>query len=402
MSFGSKKLNVKHTLYASYIGYIVQAISINFAPLLFLTFQREYGITLEMVTLLVSINFVIQFIIDGLSTVFIDKIGFRAAAVAAHLMAAFGLSALAWLPAAMAPNSYAGLVIATIFYAIGGGLTEVVISPIVEAAPTERKASAMSLLHSFYSWGQALVVIGSVVFFKLAGIENWRILAVIWSLIPLFNALYFMLVPIYELGGDEKPAGIRKLFGMRYFWIMLILMFGSGAAEQAISQWASAFAEASLGVSKAVGDIAGPCAFAILMGSSRVFYAKLGAKIKLSRFMAGSAVICLIGYVMAALSPVPAVGLLSCAVCGLAVGIMWPGTYNLAAGGIRNGGAGMFAILALAGDAGCTLGPTAVGVVSGIFGDDIKKGLLAATVFPIAIIIGLIMYGRYRRKQNKG
>lgn len=402
MSFGSKKLNVKHTLYASYIGYIVQAISINFAPLLFLTFQREYGITLEMVTLLVSINFVIQFLIDGLSTVFIDKIGFRAAAVAAHLMAAFGLSALAWLPAAMAPNSYAGLVIATIFYAIGGGLTEVVISPIVEAAPTERKASAMSLLHSFYSWGQALVVIGSVVFFKLAGIENWRILAVIWSLIPLFNALYFMLVPIYELGGDEKPAGIRKLFGMRYFWIMLILMFGSGAAEQAISQWASAFAEASLGVSKAVGDIAGPCAFAILMGSSRVFYAKLGAKIKLSRFMAVSAVICLIGYVMAALSPVPAVGLLSCAVCGLAVGIMWPGTYNLAAGGIRNGGAGMFAILALAGDAGCTLGPTAVGVVSGIFGDDIKKGLLAATVFPMAIIIGLIMYGRYRRKQNKG
>lgn len=400
MSSGSKRLNVKHTLYASYIGYIVQAISINFAPLLFLTFQREYGITLEMVTLLVSVNFVIQFLIDGLSTVFIDKIGFRTAAVAAHMMAAFGLSALAWLPAAMAPDSYAGLLIATIFYAVGGGLTEVVISPIVEAAPTERKASAMSLLHSFYSWGQALVVIGSVVFFKLAGIENWRILAVIWSLIPLFNAFYFMLVPIYELGGDEKPAGIRKLFGMRYFWIMLILMFGSGAAEQAISQWASAFAEASLGVSKAVGDIAGPCAFAILMGSSRVFYAKFGAKIKLSRFMAVSAVICLIGYVMAALSPVPAAGLLSCAVCGLAVGIMWPGTYNLAAGGIRNGGAGMFAILALAGDAGCTLGPTAVGVVSGIFGDDIKKGLLAATVFPIAIIIGLIMYGRYRAKQN--
>lgn len=398
MILGRKSFGVKHTLFASYIAYMVQAIVINFVPLLFVTFQREYGLTLEMLTLLVTINFIMQLAIDAISVFLIDRLGYRFMVVAAHAAAALGLVSLAFLPELLAPNYYAGILISTVLYATGGGLIEVVISPIVEACPTDGKSAAMSLLHSFYSWGMAIVVLISVAFFAVAGIENWKIIACIWALVPFLNGILYALVPLYKLNPEGGQRGVAGLFRMKFFWLMLILMFGAGAAEQAISQWASAYSEVELGISKTIGDLAGPCAFGILMGSSRVFYAKFSKKLKLSKFMLVSAFLCLASYLLAAFSPVPVLGILGCAVCGLAVGIIWPGTYSLAAGVIRNGGTAMFAILALAGDAGCTFGPTLVGFVSGIFGENIRIGFLAAAVFPVIIIVSVIIYNHYKKK----
>ncbi|MBQ9765668.1 MAG: MFS transporter [Lachnospiraceae bacterium] len=397
---GLRGFNIQHTLFASFIGYVVQAIGINFAPLLFLTFQRDYEISIEKITFLVTINFVIQLLMDALSTGFVDKIGYKASAVIAHFFSATGLFAMAFLPGIM-EDKYLGLLIATFLYAIGGGLIEVVVSPIVEALPIKKKAATMSLLHSFYSWGHAAVVIVSALFFLFIGIDKWEILAVIWGLVPFFNAFFYMCVPVYHLDGEEKGIRMGKLFRMKFFWIMLVLMLGAGAAEQAVSQWASVFAEMGLGVSKTVGDIAGPCTFAILMGISRVFYAKCGSKVNLSIFMLWSGVLCLFGYLLAALSPIPVIGLIGCAICGLSVGIMWPGTFNLAAGGLKGSTTGMFAVLALAGDAGCTLGPTLVGMVSGRMNNSMQAGILTATVFPTIIIIFLLLYKREMRTKAK-
>ena len=401
MILGRKGFTVKHTLFASYIAYVVQAIVINFVPLLFVTFRKDYGLTLEMLTLIVTINFIMQLTIDAVSVFLIDRLGYRLMVVLAHVTATLGLVGLAFLPELLAPNYYVGILISTLMYAVGGGLIEVVISPIVEACPTEGKAANMSLLHSFYSWGMAIVALVSAVFFAVFGVENWKILSCIWALVPLFNGILYAVVPLYELNPEGGQKGVTGLFKMKFFWLMLVLMFGAGAAEQAISQWASAYSEVELGISKAIGDIAGPCAFGILMGSSRVFYAKFSKKLKLSKFMLVSAFVCLASYFLAAFSPMPMFGLLGCAICGLAVGIMWPGTYSLAAGAIKNGGTAMFAILALAGDAGCTFGPTLVGFVSGIFDENIRIGFLTAAVFPAVIIVGVIIYNRFKAKMKR-
>lgn len=396
MISGQKGFGVKHTIFASYFAYIVQAIVINFIPLLFVTFQREYGLTLEMVTLLVTVNFIIQLIIDAVSVFLIDRLGYRFMVVAAHICAALGLVSLAFLPELFAPHYYAGFLTATVLYAAGGGLIEVVISPIVEACPLNHKSAAMSMLHSFYSWGQALVVAGSVIFFAVIGIEKWKILACMWAVLPLANGILYMLVPLYCLNPEGEKKGVGQLFKIRFFWLMIILMFGAGAAEQSISQWVSAYSEVALGITKTFGDLAGPCAFGLLMGISRVSYAKFSKKIKLHVFMFISALLCFAGYMLAVFSPFPVFGVIGCALCGLAIGIMWPGTYSLAAGtdNIKSGGTAMFAILALAGDAGCTFGPTLVGFTSGIFEENIRAGFLAASVFPAIIVIGLIMYIR--------
>lgn len=400
MITGRKGFGVKHTLFVSYVAYVVQAIVINFVPLLFVTFRRDYGLTFEMLTLIVTINFLMQLTIDAISVFLIDRLGYRFMVVAAHVAAMLGLVGLAFLPELLAPNYYVGILIATVLYAIGGGLIEVVISPIVEACPTERKSATMSLLHSFYSWGMAIVTLVSALFFAVFGVENWKILACFWAIVPLVNGIMYAFVPLYELNPEGGQKGVGGLFKMKIFWLMLLLMFGAGAAEQAISQWASAYSEVELGISKTIGDIAGPCAFGILMGSARVFYAKFSKKLKLSGFMFVSAFLCLASYFLAAFSPVPLLGLLGCAICGLSVGIMWPGTYSLAAGVIRNGGTAMFAILALAGDAGCTFGPTLVGFVSGIFDESIRVGFFAAAVFPTVIIVGVIIYNRFKAKMK--
>lgn len=381
--------NYNHTLLASYTGFVTQAIINNFAPLLFLTFQRLYQIPLEKITFLVTANFGVQLVVDMLSALFVDRIGYRISIVAAHIFSAVGLVGLGVFPQWFS-HPYYGLLAAVACYAIGGGLIEVLVSPIVEACPTEKKSANMSLLHSFYCWGSVFVVLASTLFFFLSGIENWRVLAVLWAIIPLLNALYFTQVPINHLVDQENSLSLGNLFSLRMFWLFLLLMVCAGASEQAMSQWASAFAESGLGVSKAVGDLAGPCFFAVLMGLSRVFYAKKSENITLTNFMIGSGLLCLVSYLLAAYSPFPLLSLLGCALCGLAVGIFWPGTLSLAAQNCPRGGSAMFALLALAGDVGCVAGPTLVGLVAGAAGDNLKTGLFAAILFPLLLLSGLV------------
>ena len=391
-----KTLSYNHTIYASFIGYIVQAVINNFVPLLFLTFQSTYGISLDKITMLVTFNFGIQLLVDLASVKFVDKIGYRTSILIAHICAAVGLVGLTVLPEVM-PDPFMGLLISVAVYAVGGGLLEVLVSPIVESCPTKRKEAVMSLLHSFYCWGHVGVVLLSTVFFSVFGIENWKYLAYFWALIPLLNAVYYSKLPFASLIEDgEKGMTLKELFRTKLFWIMMLLMMCAGACEQGISQWASAFAEMGLGVSKTVGDLAGPMLFAILMGSSRAIYGKYSDKIKLEKFMAICGVLCLGSYLLASLSKSPVLGLMGCALCGLSVGILWPGTFSMAAAGIRTGGTAMFALLALAGDLGCSGGPTFVGLVSEACGEDLKKGILAGAIFPILLLIGLFF-----NKKNK-
>lgn len=390
--------NYNHTIYASYIGYITQAIVNNFAPLLFLTFQSTYDIPLSEITLLVTINFGIQLIVDCIAAKYVDRIGYKTCVVAAHIFAALGLAGLGIFPEWFA-NPYIGLVLAITLYAIGGGLIEVLVSPIVEACPTEKKEAAMSLLHSFYCWGHVFVVVMTTLFFYVFGINNWKILACLWALVPLLNAIYYSLVPIIMLNEHEKKMSIRELFATKLFWVFAILMVCAGASEQAMSQWASTFAEMGLHVSKTMGDLAGPCMFAIMMGCSRVFYGRYSEKIQLEKFMVGSGILCIISYLLASLSGNPIVALVGCALCGLSVGILWPGTFSLAASKCAKGGTAMFAFLALAGDLGCSSGPTVVGMVSNYTGN-IKAGLFVAIIFPILLIGGLLLFRFYTKKHH--
>lgn len=385
------------TITACFTGYIVQAIVNNFTPLLFLFFQRSYHIPLSQITLLVTFNFGIQLLVDLLSVSFVDKIGYRVSMVLAHVLSAAGLISLTILPEIL-PVPFAGILISVMVYAIGGGLLEVLVSPVVEACPSDNKEKAMSMLHSFYCWGHAGVVLISTVFFYVAGIENWKLLAVIWALIPIGNAVAFTKVPIAPLMEDgESGLQLKELLGMKIFWILLIMMVCAGASEQAVSQWASTFAEKGLGISKTAGDLAGPLAFAVLMGSSRLFYGKYGDRIHLDRFMIASCCLCILSYLGISLLPIPQLCLLACAVCGLSVGIMWPGTFSKAAAALPKGGTAMFALLALGGDIGCSGGPTLVGMVSGALGDNLKMGVLAGIVFPILLFAGILLCRNTKR-----
>lgn len=386
------------TITACFVGYIVQAVVNNFTPLLFLFFQKSYHVPLSQITLLVTFNFGIQLLVDLLSVGFIDKIGYRASMVIAHVLSAAGLVLLTVLPDVL-PTPFVGILIAVMIYAIGGGLLEVLVSPVVEACPSDNKEKAMSMLHSFYCWGHAGVVFISTLFFYVAGIENWKILAIIWALIPVGNTIVFTRVPIATLIEDgESGLGLKELFRMKIFWILLVMMICAGASEQAVSQWASTFAEKGLGISKTAGDLAGPMAFAILMGTSRLFYGKYGDRIHLERFMVYSSLLCILSYLGISLFPVPLLSLIACAVCGLSVGIMWPGTFSKASAALPKGGTAMFALLALGGDIGCSGGPTLVGMVSGALGDNLKIGVLAGIIFPALLLMGIILCGKMKRE----
>lgn len=388
------KTQYQGTIYACFVAYIVQAVVNNFVPLLFLTFQGSYGIPLSRITMLVTINFGLQLLVDLASVGFVDRIGYRTSMVLAHALAAAGLALLAILPELL-PSPFVGILLSVCVYAVGGGLLEVLVSPVVEACPSGHKEQAMSLLHSFYCWGHVGVVLVSTVFFALFGVGHWRALALVWALIPLGNMVAFTRVPIAPLMEDgQRGMTIGELARQKIFWVFLLMMVCAGASEQGVSQWASTFAEKGLGVSKAVGDLAGPMAFAALMGTSRAVYGRYGQRLDLNRFMAGSALLCAASYLCIALVPHPAVGLLGCGICGLSVGIMWPGTFSKASAGLPRGGTAMFALMALAGDLGCSSGPTLVGVVSSALGDNLKRGILAGVVFPVLLLAGLRLCGR--------
>ncbi len=388
------KNNYKMTMYACFIGYIVQAVVNSFVPLLFVTFQTEYHIPLTQITLLITVNFVIQLVVDLLSAGFVDKIGYRASAIIAHACAGTGIFLLTILPELFS-NPFYGSLLAVMVYAIGGGLIEVLISPVLEACPTDNKESAMSLLHSFYCWGCTGVVLLSTLFFAVFGTSHWKILALIWVILPAANLILFTKVPIYSLHEEgESGMSISELFRVKVFWLLMAMMLCAGASEQAVSQWASTFAEKGLHIQKTVGDLVGPMLFSVLMGLSRLIYGKYGEKFNLDRFMKGSCVLCVASYLCISLVPVPIVGLIGCAICGFSVGIMWPGTFSKASAAIKRGGTVLFAMLALAGDLGCSGGPTLVGFVSSAFSSNLRLGILTAIVFPVLLLAGLCTFSR--------
>ena len=382
--------NYKKTLIACYLGYVTQAITANFTPLLFLTFISTYGITLEKIAIIPLVFYFTQLLIDLAATKFADKIGYRTCIVASQLVSAAGLALLAILPEVL-PTPFIGILISVVLYAMGSGLVEVLLSPIVEACPFENKDGVMSLLHSFFCWGAVGVILGSTLFFAVFGVENWKILALIWALVPLYNTFNFMKCPIERLVEEGKSMGIGKLLKTPIFWLMIILMVCAGASEATMTQWASAFTEAALGVSKTVGDLAGPCLFAMFMGIARMLYGKFSERIDLTKIMLLCSIMCVGCYLLASLSASPILGLAGCALCGLAVGIMWPGSISLSAQKCPRGGTAMFAFLALAGDLGASASPTMVGGISEMAGGDLKTGLLVATLFPAILVIGLII-----------
>ena len=381
------------TLAACYLGFITQAIAANFAPLLFLTFQNTYGISLEKIALIPVVFYLTQLLIDLGATKFADKIGYRICVVTSQVVSAAGLVLLAILPEIL-PLPFLGILIAVIFYAVGSGLVEVLVSPIVEACPFENKDGRLSLLHSFYCWGAVGVILGSTLFFAVFGIEHWRILTLIWALVPLVNIFQFLTCPIERLAEDGKSLPLGKLFRMPLLWMMILLMICSGASEATMAQWASAFTESALGVSKTVGDLAGPCLFAAFMGISRILYGKMSTKLNLTKAMLLSGLLCVACYLLASLSPLPILGLAGCALCGFSVGIMWPGTISLSSQKCPQGGTAMFAVLALAGDFGSTVSPAIAGSLSEMAGGNLKAGLLAATFFPILLVVRLFVLSR--------
>ena len=386
----TKQKNYKKTLIACYLGFITQAISANFTPLLFLTFRSTYGITLEKIAMIPMVFYLTQLLVDLAATQFADKIGYRACVVASQVLSAVGLVFMAVLPE-MLPVPFAGILISVVLYAVGSGLIEVLVSPIVEACPFENKDGMMSLLHSFYCWGAMGVILGSTLFFAVFGVENWKILTIIWALVPLYNTINFINCPIERLIEDGKNMGIRNLLKTPIFWLMIILMVCSGASEASMAQWASAFTESALGVSKMVGDLAGPCLFAMFMGISRMLYGKFSNKLDLTQVMLICGILCAGCYLLASLSGLPILGLAGCALCGLAVGIMWPGSISISSQKCPRGGTAMFAFLALAGDLGAMVSPAMVGSISEMAGGNLKKGLLAATMFPIILVVGLFI-----------
>ena len=384
----TKTKNYKKTLIACYLGFITQAITANFSPLLFLTFKGTYGISLELIALIPMIFYLTQLLVDLVAVKFADIIGYRTCVVASQAVSALGLVLMAILPELL-PDPFVGLVISVVLYAIGSGLVEVLLSPIVEACPFENKAGVMSLLHSFYCWGAVGVILGSTLFFAVFGTENWQLLALIWAAVPLFNTFNFLCCPIERLVEEGEGMRIGQLIRRPLFLLMILLMVCVGASEATMTQWASAFTESALGVSKTIGDLAGPCMFAAFMGLSRAFYGKKGERLDLAKMMLVCGLLCLSCYLLAATSPISVIGLVGCALCGLGVGIMWPGTISISSQKCPKGGTAMFAFLALAGDLGAAAGPAMVGKIADAAGGDLKAGLLVAAIFPAILILGL-------------
>jgi len=388
----------RKTLIACYLAFITQAIAANFAPLLFLTFHKSMGIPLGKVALVSTAFYFTQLIVDVICAKYVDRIGYRVCAVASEIASAAGLVCLAFLPSLL-PDPFIGIIISVIIYAIGSGLIEVLASPIVEACPFDHKEAVMSLLHSFYCWGSVGVILLSTVFFAVFGLENWRWVSCIWALIPLYNVYNFATCPIEPLVEDGKGMTIRTLFKTPMFFLGIVLMVCAGAAEMSMAQWASAFVESALGLSKTTGDLVGPCLFAVTMGISRVIYGKSGSRIELTKYMLGSGTLCLACYILAALSHNPVICLTGCILCGFSVGIMWPGTISILSKRLPTGGTAMFALLAMAGDLGGAFGPWLVGFTSQIRNDDLKAGMLVACVFPIVLIVSIIGIKAKTKKQ---
>lgn len=394
------KKNYKKTLIACYLGFITQAIVANFTPLLFLKFHNDFGISLGKVALIPTTFFFVQILVDIICAKYVDRIGYRKSVVASEILAGAGLIGLAFLPNLFS-NPFIGIIISVVIYATGSGLIEVLCSPIVEACPFDNKDSVMSLLHSFYCWGSVGVILLTTLFFTVFGIDNWRIISCIWALVPLVNVYNFATCPIEHLVEDGEGMSIGQLFKIPLFWVAIVLMICAGSSEITMAQWASAYVESGLGLSKSIGDLLGPCLFAVAMGISRVIYGKSEGKFELTKYMLESGVLCVVCYLLATLFENPVIGLIGCIVCGFSVGIMWPGTISITSSRFPSGGTAMFALLAMAGDMGGTLGPSLVGNISQKMGDDLHKGLLYGTAFPVILVISVLIIKASTKKEQK-
>ncbi len=396
---GKRRNKYNKTLAACYLGFITQAITANFTPLLFLMFNRNYDISLGKLAVIPAVFFITQLIVDIICAQVVDKIGYRKCIITSCLCSAVGLVLLAFLPEVF-PDPFVGIILSVVVYAIGSGLVEVLGSPIVEACPFDHKEAVMSLLHSFYCWGSVGVIVISTLFFKFFGMDNWKILSCIWAIIPLFNIWNFATCPIEHPNHGEKGMGLLALFKLPLFWIAVVLMVCAGASELSMAQWASAFVESALGLPKNIGDLAGPCMFAVTMGTCRAIFGKFGHKMNLPHFMIVSGILCFITYMLASLSKAPVVGLVGCVLCGFSVAIMWPGTISICSPKIPKGGTAFFAMLAMAGDLGGAAGPALVGNVSQIFDNNLKTGLLAGSFFPLVLIVMIILIPIASRKSS--
>ena len=394
------KKNYKKTLIACYLGFITQAIMANFTPLLFLKFHNDFGISLGKVALIPTTFFFVQILVDIICAKYVDRIGYRKSIVASEVLSGAGLIGLAFLPNLFS-NPFIGIIISVVIYATGSGLIEVLCSPIVEACPFDNKDSVMSLLHSFYCWGSVGVILLTTLFFAVFGIDNWRIISCIWALVPLVNVYNFATCPIEHLVEDGEGMSIGQLFKIPLFWVAIVLMICAGSSEITMAQWASAYVESGLGLSKSIGDLLGPCLFAVAMGISRVIYGKSEGKFELTKYMLESGVLCVVCYLLATLFENPVIGLIGCIVCGFSVGIMWPGTISITSSRFPSGGTAMFALLAMAGDMGGTLGPSLVGNISQKMGDDLHKGLLYGTAFPVILVISVLIIKASTKKEQK-
>ena len=392
--------NYKKTKTACYMGFITQAILANFAPLLYLRFHSQYNISLGNIALISTCFFFTQLLVDLFCAKFVDRIGYRTSIVTSSICSAVGLIGLAFLPDIM-PDPFVGIIISVIIYALGSGLIEVLCSPIIEACPFENKEATMSLLHSFYCWGSVGTILFATLFFALFGIESWKILAIILAIVPAVNIYNFATCPIENLVDEGEGMSIPSLFKTPLFWVALVLMVCSGASELSMSQWASAYAESALGLTKTMGDLLGPCMFAVAMGISRVMYGKYGEKADLSKFMLGSGALCVFCYVLASLIENPIVGLIGCILCGFSVGIMWPGTLSISSKKFPSGGTAMFALLAMAGDLGGSIGPGIVGRVTQNAGDNIRAGLRLGLIFPLIMMVGLVIFSYLKTEKNQ-
>ena len=396
----TEKKDYRKTKLACYLGFITQAISANFAPLLFLTFYRTWGISFADLALIPLVFFFTQLIVDFICARYVDRIGYRKSIIAAEVLSVAGLILLAFLPDLM-PLPFAGILISVVIYAVGSGLIEVLCSPIVEACPFENKAGMMSLLHSFYCWGSFGVILGSTLFFAVFGTEHWRILACIWALVPLYNVFNFRTCPIEPIVPEGESMTMGQLLRTKIFWVFIVLMVCAGASELSMAQWASAFAESALHVSKTVGDLLGPCGFAVLMGLSRIWYGRYGEKVDLTVFMVLSGLLCVASYLLASLAHLPVLGLIGCVLCGFSVGIMWPGSISISSRKLPRGGTALFALLALAGDLGGAAGPAIVGNVSHVMGENIQAGLLSGICFPVVLVLCLLALRKGRMQPEK-
>lgn len=395
------KINYKTTLYSCYIGYITQAIINNLAPLLFIIFQNQFHITFEMLGSLILINFVTQLAVDIITVKIVNHFGYRPLMILAHTSAALGLISLGVLPNIL-PNPYIGMIFSIVLYAIGGGLIEVLVSPIVDSIPGDNKSGAMSLLHSFYCWGQVGVVLITTLLLFFIGRDKWTIITVLWSLIPITNIFLLMRVPLMSPVPEEGQTPIRKLFTRKAFLLIMIIMICAGASELTMSQWSSLFAEKGLNVSKVFGDLLGPCLFAIFMGIGRMSHGLWGSKIKLEKLLVASALLCVSCYLITVFSPYPILSLIACGLTGLSVSLMWPGAFSIASNRFPSGGASMFGILAVCGDLGCASGPWISGIISNKVAKlnignpladqlALKTGLLMGTIFPAILLICLLL-----------